>query len=243
MQRYMAIAACLLLVFVFGWLYWPTDKKATPIATNQPSGSSQKPNLKTTQSGQSAPTPADETPSSQNRQETVAQISVRSKSVVTNRVKGNSGLIDQHISHTDSPVSGSEWAVVPAKSNEAKPELVKPDAAQPVNPKTEQLAENTPSAKPVPVVERGLVVTITEPEALVAARQAVKTDDVEKPVVAVNDKPEKEVKGTTFWQQVKRIKQSDVFAQGNNSDTESSLVGRAYNGLKHNFDKDKSAKQ
>jgi len=40
MQRYMAAAACLLLVCLFGWLYWPstgaTKQGQSQLATNQP---------------------------------------------------------------------------------------------------------------------------------------------------------------------------------------------------------------
>ncbi len=246
MQRYMAIAACFLLVCVFGWLYWPSNETTTPIAANKAaSSSSEKQSQESTANAQSASLPADKTHDLQNQRETIGQVAVSTKSAILNRDHDNPKSIDRHKVLTISPASGSELAVVPAKKTEEKVEeaVTVPDVATPVNRTTEQLAENSPTVKPVPATERGLVVTISEPEALVAARQAVKTDADEKSAVATNDKPEKETKGNSLWQQVKRIKQGDVFARETNSDVETSLIGRAYNGLKHNFDKDKSAKQ
>ena len=246
MQRYLAIAASLLLVCVFGWLYWSSNETTTPIAVNQPALSSpQKPKQETAENAPSASLPPAKTLGLQNHRETVGQLAITGKSSDNARGNDNPKAIDRDKTPAVSPKSGNELAVVPAKQTEKKVEVAVtvPDVATPVNRQTEQLAENTPTVKPVPATERGLVVTISEPEALVAARQAVKTDTEEKSVVATNDKSEKETKGNSLWQQVKRIKQGDVFARGNNSDTESSLIGRAYNGLKHNFDKDKSAKQ
>lgn len=246
MQRYMAIAACFLLVCMFGWLYWPTDQMTMPIAAKQPALSSPQKSLQEPgEIGLSTSMSAAKTPDLQNRKQTIEQQPVHSKLSGTAQANTNSKSFKRAKVLTISTASGSELAVVPAKKTEEKVEgaVTMPDVAIPVNRPTEQLAENTSTVKPVPATERGLVVTISEPEALVAARQAVKTDADEKSAVATNDKPEKGTKGNSLWQQVKRIKQGDVFARGNNSDVETSLIGRAYNGLKHNFDKDKSAKQ
>lgn len=244
MQRYMAIAACLLLVCVFGWLYWPTDKTPAPVAANQPALQTPQKSARATEEN-SLPElmPAAKTPDLKNQKESIEQVAISNKPSGAAQDNSNPKSTYRNKSLAISPASGNELATVSQKPNEAKPELAKPDVVTPVSQPTEQLAENTPSVKPIQTVERGLVVTISEPEALVAARQAVKTDVDEKSAVAVNDKSEKEAKGGALWQQVKRIKRGDVFARGNNSDAESSLIGRAYNGLKHNFDKDKSAKQ
>ncbi|GAB2572496.1 hypothetical protein GCM10027190_23110 [Spirosoma areae] len=107
-------------------------------------------------------------------------------------------------------------------------------------PTPEQLAENT--VRPASATERVLVVTIAEPQALVAARQAATTVE-ENTAVALAENPQKETKSGGLWNQIKRIKQGDVFAQRNRADDERGLIGRAYSGLKQSLDKDKSTKQ
>ena len=95
-------------------------------------------------------------------------------------------------------------------------------------------------------MSRVLVVTIAEPEALVAARQAVKASNEEKPAIAAIEKQEKDTKATGLWQQVKRFKEGELFARRDNDNSSSEdrgLLGRAYSGIKHSLDKDKPSKQ
>ncbi|RYF58670.1 MAG: hypothetical protein EOO39_34000 [Cytophagaceae bacterium] len=125
------------------------------------------------------------------------------------------------------------------KANAASPA---PVAIAMQNP-TEQIADAKPITKPSPVTERVLVVTIAEPEALVAAR-AAKASMEEKAALAQNEKSAKDTKSSSLWQQIKRVKEGEVFArQDNTNKDESGLLGRAYNGLKHSLEKDKTTKQ
>ena len=107
-----------------------------------------------------------------------------------------------------------------------------------VNTNNERVAgSNVKTAAPT---ERVLTVTIEEPSAMVAARQVARTGATS--VVVLDEKPEKEVKGN-LWQQVKRIKEGDVFARRDNpNNDDKGLLGRAYSGLKQSFEKDKSEK-
>ena len=116
---------------------------------------------------------------------------------------------------------------------------VSPVAAEPIVDK--QVAATT--GKPAPATERVLVVTIAEPEALVAARRTVKASVQDEAVANIEAKDEKETKATTLWSQVKRLKQGEIFARKDEGDDERGLIGRAYSGLKHSLDKDKSIKQ
>jgi hypothetical protein len=66
-----------------------------------------------------------------------------------------------------------------------------------------------------------LIVTIAEPEAMVAAHQVVTSPTIDKVIVAAASKPEPEAKSTaTIWQQVKRLKQGEVFARKESGDDE-----------------------
>ncbi|AUD03092.1 hypothetical protein [Spirosoma pollinicola] len=257
-QRYMAAAACLLLVCLFGWLYWPSansdrEQGQAQVATNQ-AGDNSSEKVAEKQSDQRQleglkTKTKEDTEFSQNSakdQVAVAEKEAQGNEGANRAVKRSTSrlkMIETVPTHVGS-------VVAQVKSNEGKgqnettlPVAVAP-ANQPSTIQTEQLADIKPISKPAPVSERVLVVTIAEPEALVAARQVAKVAVEEKSVVAQNEKSEKEAKGGSFWQQVKRIKQGDIFArQDNATNEESGLLGRAYSGLKHNLDKDKSAKQ
>lgn len=255
-QRYMAAAACLLFVCLFGWLYWPSDGKrtidGTQVAANQSgkSVSSVKKPAQQVEKTVDQPIDQEETPvlpkqdiASEQLAEVNKPRAIREQNIVSNKssvVASKSARKAASIERNE-PVLAQTAPVVTAP----KPDVVTPASALPTGPAiAEQVADNKQVAKPTPTVERVLVVTIAEPEALVAARQAAKASIDEKSVIAATDKPEKETKAGGLWQQVKRIKQGDVFArQDNPGDEERGLLGRAYNGLKHSLDKDKSAKQ
>ncbi|GAB4052300.1 hypothetical protein GCM10028810_53350 [Spirosoma litoris] len=258
MQRYMAAAACLLLVCLFGWLYLPSSGTSplngVQVATTQSKKS-------TSIAKKSAQKQIEEESSVDNRStdlendrlnleqrgstEQVAQVNKSSEVDKQSHELTNVPVNTHKASHkplsiaTDRPV----LAQTSPANNKANPEVIKQEVTQPtVQPVIEQIAESKPITKPAPTAERVLVVTIAEPEALVAAREAARTAVEEKSVAA--DKPEKETKSGGLWQQVKRIKQGEVFARGDNTnDDERGLLGRAYTGLKHSLDKDKSAKQ
>jgi hypothetical protein len=256
MQRYMAAAACLVLVSLFGWLYWPsgsnTESGQTQIATNQrvPSGP---PSEKTV-------------PGANDRQPQTNQTSEKGTDakMFETTPADQVAAVNTNPRQTLPTMNPQKRSVEQTKSTEIQPDIAAmPTVAQtkpvqiktqteivapvtPVNPLkavTEQLADNKPTTKPSPVQERVLEVTIAEPEALVAARQAAKTAVETKAMVAQTDKPEKETKAGSLWQQVKRIKNGEVFArQDKFGDDEGGLLGRAYSGLKHSLEKDKSEK-
>ena len=256
MQRYMAAAACLLLVCLFGWLYWPADSKVIQgeqVATNQ--SSILLPTKKKTIERQ-VDQPSERstlktiTPDLINQEVNKEQLAEVSKPAEVNRrnrvvalptINRPQMTIVNTLPVTNEAVLAQATTVDP----KTKPEVMTPDVIMPTaKPASEQVADNKLVTKPTQVAERVLVVTIAEPEALVAARQAAKVAVEEKPVVAANEKPVKESKVGGLWQQVKRIKQGELFArQDNGNNDDRGLLGRAYSGLKHSLDKDKSAKQ
>ena len=251
-QRYMAIAACLLLVCLFGWFYLSNDAltlgQQPTVAVSKPAVSpASRPSREATNhvaATQSAPdsnTPAHIGPESAGSRVTKRGGQVIGENVVANR----------HIDHLDRPIRKTnnvvqdvtnvvltklpeEVAKTGMKKSVTESAMEKPEAAP---------AVATITTKPAPVAERVLVVTIAEPEALVAARQAAKAQPEDKAVAAVTDKPEKEAKPATLWQQMKRLKQGEVFARKDAGDDERGLIGRAYSGIKQTLDKDKSVKQ
>ena len=249
LQRYMAIAACLLLVCLFGWLYWPSGKATNltgeQVAANlgeksQPQKSSQQEINRQAETHILEDIVADKAGQKAVRE----QMAVVDKPIENSQKEGN--VVSQSIAkpvppEINKPILAQTTPVkIQNKLDEAMP------ANQPSDNQlvTAQVAENKPVVKPAQVSERVLDVTIAEPEALVAARQAATESVHEKSVVAANEKMLKENKIGSFWQQVKRIKRGEVFARRDNPDNdERGLLGRAYSGLKQSIDKDKSAKQ
>lgn len=251
-QRYMAAAACLLLVALFGWLYLSSEKGIPSGKSTIAANSSKQKQAETEMTLPNAsPTepqiPQSATPAEIDRpmnEESLAQTvspssssSKKAKSQVTNKA------FEQKID-VEGPARTpeSEPALAQVKSVDNKPkEDMASEVATPSTPVTsEQLATNTSATQGA---ERVLVVTISEPKALVAARQAAVMSVEEKPVVATNSKAEKDTRAGNLWSQVKRLKQGEIFARQNTDEDDRGLLGRAYNGLKHNFDKDKPLKQ
>ncbi|GAB3577101.1 hypothetical protein GCM10027578_44220 [Spirosoma luteolum] len=96
-------------------------------------------------------------------------------------------------------------------------------------------AINTPSVSQ----ERVLVVTIDEPEALVAARQTAVAVVNNMPVLAAQSKEAK----SSFWKQLKRLKQDDDVARFEDKNEESGLLSRAYKGIRDGLAKEKTSRQ
>ncbi|GAB4035535.1 hypothetical protein [Spirosoma gilvum] len=259
-QRSMAAAACLVLVGLFGWLYKPSDTQTTgaenQVATNtthkQTGGQKAKPKTETTEKVKEVQSISEDikatglTPSDQGEQLAIAEKPTAQVKPTNHPVLPSTG---SHKSVTE-PIQPATHGSVLAQ-NKPVETLEKQDGGINTSPTvtatiSEQVAEVKPTTKPVAPAERVLVVTIAEPEALVAARQAVKASTEEKPAVAVAEKQEKEPKTTGLWQQVKRFKEGELFARRDNDNTtneDRGLLGRAYSGLKHSLDKDKSSKQ
>lgn len=251
-QRYMAAAACLFLAFVFGWLFWPSNTRIAPdqtqIATSQNStirfnkASNGIPDHKMKKTGSDNVAPVDI------NQEQLAHVQEKSKGYKTDAyptkqpVKINNAMVDQHQS-VESGHSEVVVAQIKIVGSKTSPESVPAINVTPSAPDQVAVIDNKAAPAPVITTERVLVVTIDEPATLVAARQAVRASIDEKAAVDVSDKAEKEPKHG-LWQQVKRIKQGELFARRDNADNdERGLLSRAYSGLKHSLDKDKSTKQ
>ena len=248
LQRYMAAAACLLLVCLFGWLYWPSGKTITPIgeqvATNQGAKFQPKKSAQPKIDQQSGNlTSKGITPDMAGQKAVMEQVAVVDKPTQNGQKEGiaaSQRVVKTYAPEINKPILAQ---TTPVKSQNT-PDVTTPANQPSVNqPMTEQLTENKLLHRaPAQATERVLDVTIAEPEALVAARQVATESIQEKPVLAATETQPKEARG--FWQQVKRIKQGEVFARHDNpANDERGLLGRAYSGLKQSFDKDKSAKQ
>jgi hypothetical protein len=249
-QRYMAVAACLLLVCLFGWLYLTNEgtptSQGTVAVTNPTGASKENPLAKPPVDGPAIDIAANQPvsePAAQGQQSPVSGVSP-----LGSKEKAGKNAAE-----------GENQAIASAKPPVPKAKKLEREvpAPEPVKP-TEQLAkiDNSPvvadpavekqlaaASKPVPAAERVLVVTIAEPEALVAARRTAKAAAQEETVADADPKADKETKAGTLWSQVKRLKQGEIFARKDEGDEERGLIGRAYSGLKHSLDKDKPTKQ
>ena len=246
-QRYMAIAACLLLVCLFGWLYLRTDStsaiRGEQVASNvkKPQkpvmGQSEKTMNKSTveEKPDGQPVPAE----LENHLATVNKpVEVPQQAYNTNIQLGQNRSKVTAAYEKESPVL-TQTPPREDKATSADIPLPHLNAPNSVDTNTERLAEHT--VKLVAPVERVLTVTIEEPESLVAAQQMARKERIT--VVANEEKPEKETKSGSLWQQVRRIKQGELFARHDNPGNEDqSLLGRAYSGLKQSFEKDKPEK-
>jgi hypothetical protein len=252
-QRYMTAAACLLLISLFGWLYWPSPTKlpdGTQVAENKSKTTSKadqvKEQLKPHGGKLNTPTPQQsfsqpETATSELAQVTKKTIEVKPEYLAKKQSPDFNKTTSQGLPATNEPV------LAQSKSKEERNSLdpVNSDrAASNIAVATEQMTEVKNQVKPDVASEHVLEVTIAEPATLVAARQAAKAASDEKSAVDANDKPEKESKSGGLWQQVKRFKQGEVLARRDNAgDEDRGLLGRAYSGLKQSLEKDKPAKQ
>lgn len=240
---YAAAAACLLLVFLFGARYGSGPDKVPgegPVAVNQVTRpSAQKPAPTTDSAAADAhlnansPTPDITIPNPD-------QLAALDKATKTTESKPK--VYGNPAAQMDRPAVKA----IPAPDNEPVLARSKNDTKEAVPPVSTSavgaLAQNAP--KPAPPAERVLIVTIAEPAALVAARQAVANAEPE-PAVARADQPDKNDQPTNltkFWRQVKRVKRGEVFARQDSND-ERGLLNRAYSGLKQSFEKDKPARQ
>ena len=249
--QYMAVAACLLMICLFGWLYLSAETPlsgAATVSVNKPIGSPEKqhprkqPNLDlkvgVTATGS---IPDRKTPASADSEAIDLPFAERErvavgKSINDNRRAARTDRTTRRVETTfhDTPPAVPITPTERVAGTEAN--------TLPVEPKSEnQVAAVT--NKPASVAERVLIVTIAEPKALLAARQVVESPSGEQGIVAVDDRPEKENKAANLWQQVKRMKQGEVFARKDVNDDERGLISRAYSGLKQTLDKDKSVKQ
>lgn len=244
-QRYIAVAACLLLVSLFGWLYWPSGNATNNLAENR----ANKKRLIDQESGKTNAASTthdglDSNSAEMNRTGPATTDSQVGKEQVARVIKpaagAHSSLVSAKPIPETKPVYTAQLSVAQTKPAEGKlnaeptPQLMPPTADR-----TPELAAKNQS-EPAQTAERVLVVTIAEPEALVAARQTAISVVNDMPILAAN--PSKEGKAT-FWQQVKRLKQDDDVARQEKPVDEEGLLSRAYKGIRNRLEKDKSAKQ
>ncbi|GAB3987105.1 hypothetical protein GCM10028807_06100 [Spirosoma daeguense] len=245
-QRSLAAAACLALVCLAGWQYWPSSPKIgeAQVAIIETSKAVDKnPNAtksETLDLATKKPT-QDVVIAEQNLAVNNDQLAVTTKtkrSIETTQKNSQ----EQNVETTNKR-SETTLAQVEPTSNQAKTtDNVVPDVAtvQPVNSK--QIATSETMVKSIPASERVLVVTIAEPEGLVASRQEKASPEAHS--FDNDENADKGSKSGSLWKQVKRFKEGEIFARGDNRANEDrGLLSRAYSGLKHSIEKDKSTKQ
>ena len=249
-HRYMAIAASLLLVCLFGWLYLSTETPATGgkrVAINKSAASPVQDHIRE----QLDLNPGTKVVAAQSSPDELIPSSTDLKTTNSPSAKDNGRAVGKQITDNRRLARIDQTTLEAKTSSQSVPILALTKSTEPVvethvnTPSAKPTAEEEMTAmtsKPAPVAERVLIVTINEPATLLAARQTVEPSG-EKDVVVAVDEPEKEIKAVNLWRQVKRIKQGEIFARKDAGDEERGLLGRAYSGLKQTFDKDKSAKQ
>lgn len=236
-QRYAAVAACLLLVALVGGLYRNGLPEHQPaVAVHLP------PSIVRTHSPassrKSATIPSDPSASAQRTNWVIpSQATAVSKASginnqnqpLTNLANGQTGTYQENTEEgasTKPSAAGSQQVVAT------------------VVPSSDPGVANTPANIELPG-ERVLIVTIAEPDALVAARQAAQQAENQRAVASTTALPANETKtaAPTVWQQVKRLKQGQTMARRTNADDDRNLLSRAYSGLRQTLEKDKPTKQ
>ncbi len=225
-----AVAACVAVAFLMGWLY--TGDKSGSLVT----GSGQAVAIQKQQPEKAAN--YENKGLAENATVDKATQVAQAANTITSE-QGRSGKPTQPKTDAVEPsVNKQLIAGKVASPKETQPEMTTPVVAKSA---TEAVATTkATSTAPVKPAERVLVVTIEEPEALVAARQTAASVVNNMPVLAASSS--KEAKAT-FWQQVKRLKQDDDVARKEDHTDESGLLSRAYKGIKQRLEKDKQTKQ
>ena len=224
-QRYMAVAACLLVICLFSWLYWSINSvpKGASVAILQASSErkalqNSKQNATIEQNGQVATITVETDP----KLEPLALLKAHRQT--------NSSL------KPAITVNRSTTAITQVQSPKSDFVLTEPATTVASNSATTgQLSESKPTTQ----AERVLVVTIEEPAVLVAARHE-KNRVEEQTDSATADKPAKELKTGNLWRKMKQLRQGELLAKGNDpTDDDQGLLSRAYTGLKHSIEKGK----
>lgn len=241
-RLYLKVAACLLLVCLVGWLYWPVTSKQT-VSGPQVANNEQHPRTKPN----SEPKQVQEKPSITNPTLVPDQYAtIQKKGIVAPKgsrlLKANAAATQR----VDNPTTASmnESVMAQNQKDNGNQAIDSPEIGKVAVNKPLAITESTEKKASPSTTERILIVTIAEPEALFAAQQLTKAGQ-EKNTAVVDDgnQPPGNTKEATIWQQLKRFKQGEVLARSNKQGNDDrGLLGRAYTGLKHSFDKDKSDK-
>ncbi|WP_144051808.1 hypothetical protein [Fibrisoma limi] len=233
LYRYAAAAACLILVALFGWLYWPAETNMQ-VQHQQVAVSTQKPVQSTKkQESEKSEQPEQNLPSTQTNAQTERPV----EQLADVRKPGRSANFNKSkASVTSSPNDNLEKVQRSEEPIIAKSEPVKAPVEQPTTVSSEPVVA---AAKPAPTADRVLVVTIAEPDALIAARQAAQ--ETEEKVVVMNPEETKRKGVKKLLDQLQRVKQGEV-AVAKRDNEQGTLLGWAYRGIKQSFEKDKSDK-
>ncbi len=241
-QRFMAIAACLLLVCLFGWYY----------LSNNTVGRVEGPQVATIKSGNRPVIDVPAMPQGNILNVPTAERAGGSNPTTGNQPTGQVARVapktkrQNQIGNTQDRQNSNAISPTPRTELAQNKPTEQPKTEQPASEKIVGQApvlaspDQVAAVKPV-ATQRVLVVTIDEPERLIVARQAVKMEEMETALAAAS-KPEKTHK-PGFWEQVRRVKEGEVFTRADGSDDERGLLNRAFNGLKNSIDKDKTARQ
>ncbi len=237
-QRYISMAACLVLVAGLGWWYSSSNTGSLSEKTQMADKQLAQPKLSNDAKETLASQTVKKTPTQSTRSETslVNQPTPVLPVVGQNqRQVAQAGRVASNVKKNRRAQPSEMTGIVAEARTPASNELTK-GRANPVEP--------TVASAPTPNLstERVLIVTIAEPAALVAARQEAQPAAQDQPKLTMTDKLPKEAKVAGLWQQIKRVKQGEVFARRDNDADEGGLLSRAYNGLKQSLDKDKSPK-
>ena len=245
-QRAMAIAACLLLVCLFGWLYLSngtTERMKEPqmAATKTRRSSTNGP---ATPQNDAVDLPSTERPDNADQLADNQPTEIRATKASINDAPSRANKKADQLDHNVNVSTPTPRIELAQNKSAEKTETTPVTSKAPVNrstvlptPTPDQLAVVKPAS-----TERVLIVTIDEPERLVAARQVVKLEVMETALASAN-KPEKANK-PGFWEQVRRVKEGEVFTRPDDGQAEErGLLNRAFNGLKNSIEKDKTARQ
>ncbi|GAB3765267.1 hypothetical protein [Spirosoma pomorum] len=127
------------------------------------------------------------------------------------------------------------------EKNVSGPRVIERNSEEQVASITSAPVKDNVTPTPAASAPRTLVVTIAEPDVLVAAKQTAQEAD--QKVVAVN-KNTNETGAGKLWRKIQRIRTGETAVAGTSvEDDEKGLLDRAYGQLKHSFQKNKPARQ
>jgi hypothetical protein len=231
-QRSIAAAACLALIGTLGW-YAQSTTSQNPVGDAQQAMASRNQSVR----------PAETVKLDAN--ESVAQQVVPQAQIEKPISKGK---VELRATATTKRPAGELAAVTISKNNRNK---TKPTANNSVIERKnaeQQIASVTPAPSnentttvPVTTAPRTLVVTIAEPDVLVAAKQTAQEADQKLVVVSKNTT---ETGAGKLWRKIQHIRTGETaLADAPVDEDEKGLLDRAYGQLKHSFQKNKPARQ
>jgi membrane-associated HD superfamily phosphohydrolase len=237
-QRSVAAAACILLVATLGWYTQSTnqDKLATvntqnTVARHSPPvslGEQRKEETSEAVAQQTVPDAELVKPRSEPQQEVGVPVITQERHV-------------EAIAMTKPKINKTQAGLAKEKSVLAS-EVIEPKSKEQVASVASTPVKDNITPMPMASAPRTLVVTIAEPDVLVAAKQTAQEAD--QKVVAVNNNTNETGAGK-LWRKIQKIRTGEA-AVANAAvadDDEKGLLDRAYSEIKHSFQKNKPARQ